>query len=216
MTIKRMAPLTGLAFVILLVITFVVLGGGGSTPPTSASGATIGSFYIHHHDSAEAAAYLLPVAVVLLVTFAATTWPILQRRSRIWSTVFLGGALVTAACLVVAAASHYALAQAAHDGLDPSALQAINALDQPASDAFAAIAIMLVGAAGALIPNRVRHLRYLGYIAVALASICLSPAGTTLFPLTALWIATFSVMLCSRSNAEVTTSSAPGLAITNA
>lgn len=201
MTTKRMVPLTGLAFVVVLVITFVVLGGGGSTPRTKASGTTIGTYYLRHHASAEAAAYLLPIAVVLLVIFAAA-WPLLQQRSRIWSAVFFGGALVTAACLVVAAAAHHALAQSAHDRLDPSALQALNALDQPASDAFAAIAIMLLGAAGALLPIGVRRLRHLGYAAVVLALVDLSPAGTALFPITALWIGTVSVMLCSRTIAD--------------
>lgn len=204
MTVKRMAPLTGLGFVVVLVIAFVVLGGGASTPRASASGASVSSFYLLHHARAEAAAYLLPIAVVLLVIFAATTWPMLRQRSRIWSAVYFGGALVTATCLVVAAATHLALAQGAHDNLNPLVLQALNALDQPASDAFAAIAILLIGAAGALISTPMRRLRYLGYVAAVLAVLDLSPAGMSLFPLTALWIATLSVMLCSRTIADAT------------
>jgi hypothetical protein len=199
-TFKRIAPLSGLVFVVLIVVTFVVLGGGGSTPHNGASGAAIASFYTHHHTTAITATFVLAVAVVPLLAFAATCLPVLQQRSRIWATVFLGGAIASATCLLVTAGTHYALAQGAHNNLDPAALQAINAIDQPAADAFAALAIMVLGAAGALIPNEQRLLRYLGYVAVVLAIIGLSPAGTTLFPLTAIWIAILSVTLGVRAD----------------
>ena len=195
MTVKRIAPLSGLAFVVLLVITFVGFGGGSSTPRTGASGATIASFYTRHHATAMAAAYLLPIAVLLLLVFAVTFFQAFRDHVRLSAGVFLAGALTASACLVSAAATHSALAQGAKDKLSLASLQAINAIDQPAAYAFAAIAIMVLGAAGVLIGTRQRLAGYMGYIAVVLGIIGISPAGNALFPLTALWIAVLSVML---------------------
>ena len=195
MTIKRIAPLSGLAFVVLLVVTFVVLGGGSSAPRTGASGATIASFYTRHHATAMAAGYLLPIAVLLLLVFAVAFWQGFRDHTTLSAGVFLAGAITASACLVSAAATHFALAQGAKDKLALASLQAINAIDQPASFAFAAIAIMVLGAAGVLIGTEQRLARIMGYVAVVVAVIGLSPAGNALFPLSALWIAVLSVML---------------------
>ena len=194
MTVKRIAPLSGLGFVVVLVVSFVVLGGGSSTPRTDASGATIASFYTRHHGTAMTAAYLLPVAVLLLLIFAVSFWQAF-RDAHLGAGLFLAGAVMASACLLVAAATHAALARAAQDKLASASLQAINAIDQPAADAFAAIAILVLGAAGALIQSRQRRTRLMGYVALVLAIVGLTPAGMALFPLTAIWIAALSLML---------------------
>jgi hypothetical protein len=126
-------------------------------------------------------------------------------RSRLTperSGLFFAGGMIASATFLFAGAVHLGLAEAAGHHLNPTALQALNALDINTGLAFSGgIAIMLLGAAATLS----RHsdtLRILGWIAIPLAIVNLTPAGVGAFPLTAIWIIATGVLMSKRPDPE--------------
>jgi hypothetical protein len=196
----RLAPLlSGLAFAIITVVAFVVLGHATSSPSIGSSTGKIVSFYTAHHSDEELAAYLLAVSAALLAGFVTAC------RSRVTperSSLFFAGGMVTSATFLFAGAVHLALADAAGHHLNPTVLQALNALDINTGLAFTGgAAIMLLGAAATLSP-RTDTARFLGWIAMPLAIINLTPAGVGAFPLTALWIIATGALVSRRPDPE--------------
>src|SRR5438128_10029764 len=90
---SRLAPLTGIVFVGLLVATFAV---GGSTPGVHATGLKVLSYYKAHHSRQMASAFLGAVGVVFLLFFAAALRTDLRRveRARPLAALGLAGAAV--------------------------------------------------------------------------------------------------------------------------
>jgi hypothetical protein len=210
MSVRQVAPLSGVVFVVLAVVAFVVLGG--STPDIKASPAKITSFYVKHHSKEEAAAHLLAIAVAFLAVFAASCWPLIRDAHRLWSALFFGGGLIAAAGFLVGAGIHLALADGANHHLDPASLQTLNALDSDDYIAFVVgIGIMLLGAAGAMIPLA-GALRWLGWIALVLGIAVFTPAGFIGFIGSAVWIIVVSVVLFLRAAEGVTPAGMPGTA----
>lgn len=208
----RIALASGIAFSVVTVIAFVVLGHATSSPKISSSPAKIASFYIAHHGDEQAAAYLLAVTATLLAVFVTSSRPLIRTTRSTWSTLFLGGGLVASASFLFAGAVHLALAAAASHHLAPSALQALNALDINTGLAFTAgVGIMLLGAAATL-STRADALRVIGWIALPLGIVNLTPAGVAVFPLTALWIIATGILLTRRSDASIGESATPALA----
>jgi hypothetical protein len=105
------------------------------------------------------------------------------------------------------------VAQAAGHHLNPAALQAINALDINTGLAFTGgFAIMLCGAAATL-SRRSDTTRILGWIAIPLALVNLTPAGVGAFPLTALWIVATAILIGRRPGPDTRSIAEPALAI---
>ena len=210
MSLRRVAPLSGIVFVVLTVVAFVVLGG--NTPGIKDSADKIASFYTAHHTRQETAGHLLAIAVAFLAIFAASCWPLIRDARRLWSALFFGGGLIAAAGFLVAAGIHIALADGANHHLDPVALQALNALDSDDDVAFTAgLGIMLLGAAGAMIPQT-DALRWLGWIALVFGIAIFTPAGFIAFLGTAVWIIVVSAMLFLRSDDGAPHAAPPGTA----
>lgn len=211
-TTRWIAALSGVAFVLVTLTAFVVFGHPSASPKIGSSGATISAFYLAHHGDEEIAAGLLAVVAALLAVFVTFCRTIMPTTNRTWPALFLGGGLIGSASFLLAAVVHLALANAASHHLNPSALQALNALDINTSLAFTAgMGIMLIGAAGTLIASA-RALRVAGWVAVPLAIINLTPAGVALFPLTAIWVVATGILLSRRSQPSAQTLPTPALA----
>ena len=202
-TVAGLAPLlSGLAFAIVTVVAFVVLGHASSSPKIGSPTSKIVSFYTAHHSDEELAAYLLAVSAALLAVFVTACRARFAAERSAWSDLFFGGGMVASATFLVAGAVHLALAEGAAHHLNPTALQALNALDINTGLAFAGgIAIMLLGATATL-SRRSDSTRILGWIAVPLAIINLTPAGVGAFPLTAIWIIATGILISRRADTD--------------
>lgn len=213
-TAAGLAPLlSGVAFAILTVVVFVVLGHASSSPKIGSPATKIVSFYLAHRSDEELAAYLLAVNAALLALFVTASRSRIATERSTWPDLFFAGGTIAAATFLLAGAVHLALAEGAGHHLNPTALQALNALDINTGLAFTGgIAIMLLGAA-ATFSRRSGTIRILGWTAIPLAIVSLTPAGVGAFPLTALWIVATAILIRRRPDPDPRSVAAPALAI---
>ena len=198
----RLAPLAGVVFVALTVVA--VLGLGGDTPDIDSSPQEVAAFFSTHSGREEGGAFLLAIAIVFLVIFRASLRAALRPprgRSDGWSSVAFGGVLVAAAGFLVAAAVRLAISEAADKHVPPSAVQALNALDNAVFLAFASgLGIMLLGAAGAMI-GMAGKMRGLGWVALIIGVAVFTPLGELGFFASGIWIilASFALFFMPRT-----------------
>jgi hypothetical protein len=198
----RFAPLAGVVFVALTVLA--VLGLGGDTPDIDSSPQEVAAFFSTHSGREEGGAFLLAIAIVFLVIFGASLRAALRPprgRSDGWSSVAFGGVLVAAAGFLVAAAVRLAISEAADKHVPPSAVQALNALDNAVFLAFASgLGIMLLGAAGAMI-GMAGKMRGLGWVALIIGVAVFTPLGELGFFASGIWIilASFALFFMPRT-----------------
>ncbi len=208
MTLRRIAPLSGIVFVVLTAVAFVPLAG--NTPGISDSSTKIADFYTKHHSKEETAAHILVIAVAFLALFAASCWPLFRDAGHLWTALFFGGGIIAVAGFLFAASTHLALADGAHHGLDAASLQALNALDTDNYPAFSAgLGIMMLGAAGATIPLG-GALRVLGWIGLVLGISVFTPLGFVGFLGGGIWVIVFSVLMFMRAGDDAQRATAAG------
>ena len=208
MSVKRIAPLAGIVFVVISVFAIAILGG--NTPDGTASPAKVTSFYLDHHGAQSAAAHILPIGTVFLAVFAAGTYAALPKSrgdlAKLGEVVFLIGSAVTAAALLAAASLHLALAEGVHDNISPVASQALNAIDNHNDPLFVSIGILLIGAGGAMIPHR-GALRWLGWIALVAGIVMFTPLGFFAVLVGLVWIIATGIFLAGWPPAKADSSS---------
>jgi hypothetical protein len=196
MSVKRIAPLAGIVFVVISVVAIAILGG--NTPDGNASPGKVTSFYLDHHGAQAAAAHILPIGTVFLVVFAAGTYAALPKSrgdlAKVGEIVFLIGSAVTAATLLAAASLHLALTEGVHDNISPVATQALNAIDNHNDPLFLSIGILLIGAGAAMIPHR-GALRWLGWIALVAGIVTFTPLGFFALLVGLIWIIATGIFL---------------------
>jgi hypothetical protein len=195
---RQLLSLGGLASVVLLLAAFAV---SGDAPGTGESGAAIRAFYVDHGTDQQISAFLLMIVVPFLIVFAATVRATLvesgEDRSAIWPNVFFAGSVVTGAGLLFTACLQLALADAP-EKIGGSALQALNVLASDNWPAFTGgIGVMLLGAAGAMIPLR-GGLRWLGWTALVLGIVIFTPIGFIGFAGAGVWVICTSVAMALR------------------
>lgn len=211
--VAGMVPfLSGVAFAVITVVAFVVLGHATSSPKIGSPASKIVAFYIAHRSDEELAAYLLAVNAALLAVFVSSCRERLTTVDPTWPSLFSGGGLIASASFLFVGAVHLALAEGVGHHISPTAAQALNALDINTGLAFTGgIAIMLLGAAATL-SRRTDVIRILGWIAIPLAIVSLTPAGVGAFPLIALWIVATAILISRRPDPHTRSSAAPALA----
>lgn len=99
---KRLAPLSGVVFVALMVTMFFL----PSSPDTNASGAKVIAFYRHHHNAMYVAAAMLGFAAAALTLYLASVADFLRRcgSTLLATTTALGGGIAAAGLLLGAGA----------------------------------------------------------------------------------------------------------------
>ena len=96
MDMKRLLPLSGIAFVALVVVS--VVAGGSGTPESDASGADLASFYDQHTVSQGVLTFVLAATVPFLVLFGiGLAGRDESRAGRIspWGQVVIAGTILT-------------------------------------------------------------------------------------------------------------------------
>jgi hypothetical protein len=188
------APLTGVLFVALAVLAFIV---GGETPDTDDSPAKILAYYIKNDsDQIWASALLAWGAVAFLFFLGALTSALraVERAFR-FSAVALAGGVVLALGMLAFASFTFALGDTADDGLTPQAAQALHALN---SDFFFPVAAgtgtLMIASGLAIIGSRLLP-AWLGWVALLIGIVAITPLGFFGFLAFLLWTLIVSVML---------------------
>jgi hypothetical protein len=198
---SRLAPLTGVVFAALLIVSFAV---GGSTPGVHASGATVISFYKAHHSAQMASYFLGALGVGFLLFFAAALRSYLSEieGARGLAPLGFGGAIM----LGVGGASFSGLSWGLADArntLDPSAAQALNVLSNDFFWPFAVgVGVYMIGNGLAIARSRALP-RWLGWIAILIGIIGVTPIGFIAFLAVMAWTLIVSPLLYLRSGRTV-------------
>jgi hypothetical protein len=199
---KRLAPLTGVALVVLL-----VAGGGlmGTEPRSNAGAAKVIAFYHSHRSRVELSAYLTGLSVFFGLFFYGLLRDHLGRAAdgaRLAATGF-AGAVTFAIAGVLSAGTQLALADVPGQ-LGPGAAQALNVLENDLSlfALGAGIAVLLM-AFGLAILRGAQLPMWLGWMAIAFAIVALLPVRFFSLPLIGIWTLVASVILYRRGNARI-------------
>ena len=198
---SRWMPACGVLFVALLVASFAL---SGNTPGTDATGQQVISFYTAHSSKEQASNFLALYAVVFFVFFAAVLRAHLRRArpdGGALATASLGGAILVAVGGAIFCALGIALSDVP-DKLDPGAAQALNVLT---NDFFAPL---IIGTCVFMIANGLAILRWealpawLGWVAIVIGVVAVTPVGFFAFLVTMAWVLVVSVLLLVRGGAD--------------
>jgi hypothetical protein len=198
---QRLAPLTGVAFVVFVLAGFIV---AGDAPEFDAPAREVVEFYSDHEGQTILGSVLIGLASVLLIFFAATLRRALRRGEDgggVLSVAAFGGGIVAAAGFATDSALTFALADASDD-IDPAAAQALNALW---GDFFFP---MVVGLGTLVLATSLAALRtrvipaWMAYVGFLIFVLFFTPLGFISFLASGLWIALASVLLWRRGELE--------------
>ncbi len=193
---SRFAPLTGVVYALLTLVAFATASGA---PGSSSSGSKVIAFYEAHRTSARVSDLLWMLAFAFLVLFAGTLRSHLRRppSADALNSVVLAGAAVFAAGAVVYFNFDFALA-AVPQHLAPAAAQTLNVLAlnmalAPSAGGFVfGVAAGLAIVRGGPLPN------WLGWAAILIGLIAVTPGFIFALVLFALWAAVVGVLIWRR------------------
>jgi hypothetical protein len=202
MSAKQLVPLSGVVAVVLMIAGFVL---GGETPEADDSLKEVVSYYSEHDTDLQIASGLLGLAGFFFLVFSTTVAGALRRaqgESGGASALSFAGGIVFAVGVSIFAGLGFAAADVVDD-VDPTVVQALNALG---SDMFFTVAIgtgaFLLGAGIATLKSGALP-RWLGWAAVAIGVIALTPAGFFGFIALGAWTLIASVLLSMRREEPV-------------
>ncbi len=196
-TWERLAPLTGVIFVAIVVAVFAI---GGSTPGDHETAQEVQAFYGQHHDKHMALAFIMALSIPFLLFFISILRYELRRAGGTGQTAnaaFAGGVLAAAGFGILAFV-HYALADAADSAATIGTAQTLNVLDNTDFIPVAAGVGVLVLGAGL---STVRHgglPKWLGWVGVVIGVVAFTPAGFFAFLAGGIWVAIASISLTQR------------------
>ena len=207
-SLGRWAPLTGVVFAVMLVVGVFV----GNTPDNDASAQKAVSSFASNRTDDRITVFLIAYATVFALFFAVALRSYLKARSEGDGLITLGfsGMII----FVVGALTLVGTEFAATDvpaKISPAAEQALNVLQ---NDVFFALlvgaGIFLIGSGLAIVANAALP-KWLGWVAVPLAVIAVTPLGwlVAIFALP-IWAAIVSVLMFMRQEAPA---AAPAAAI---
>jgi hypothetical protein len=208
-TLIRLAPLTGLAAVVLIIIGFIV---GGEPAMVDDGIDEVAEFYVDDGDQQVAASILVAYGAAFLLAFFVMLRNVLRGsgdRSEP-ATVALVGGILFGVGLALFAGLGFALGDLAED-LDPVAIQALAALNE---DLFMPLAVgnalLMWGVTFAVLRGGTSLPTWLGWVALVIAVISLTPIGWIGMMATGIWVAVVSILLTSRQgSAPPTPAAAP-------
>jgi hypothetical protein len=191
---ERLAPLTGIVFVAIVVAVFAI---GGSTPEEHDSAAKVQAYYAAHHDKHTALAFVMAIGVAFLVFFASTLRHDLRRLGGTGqlSDAAFGGGVLAAAGFAILATVHVALANAGESVATLGTTQTLNVLDNNDFIPAAAGLAVLVFAAGAAAVRHGGLPKWLGWLGIVIGVVAFTPAGFIAFLAAGIWILIVSVLL---------------------
>lgn len=200
--LNRLAPLTGVVLIALLVTSGALIG---NEPKSGATAARVISFYQSHRTKIELSAYLTGLSVFFGLFFYGLLRDHLGRvesARRLASTAF-AGAVTFAVGGTLSAGTMIALADVPGT-LGAGAAQALNVLENDLALFADGVGIAVLLMASGLAILRGRQLpTWLGWAAIAFSLASLLPLRFVNLPLVALWTLTASILLLRRGGARL-------------
>jgi MFS family permease len=195
--LRALLPLSGIAFVALIVIGLAV---GGSSPSPDAAADEVVSFYRDNENRARAGIWFFAFAMPFLPLFASSLAGLQRPEGHdsrvVWRRLLLVGSAIMSAMLGVAITTQLALADSTEPQIAPEVMQALNVLAGHVVYALLpATGTMMLGAAGWLL-GRDRVQGWLGWAALILGIGLFVPFfGVLAFVLSLVWIIVVSITL---------------------
>jgi hypothetical protein len=199
MNARKLAPLTGIGAVILFVVSFLL---SGETPDVDATALEVRDFYEGEEGKQMGASLALALGGVLFLLFAGALRSALVRADRgrgSLPALALSGAVAVAIGTGIFASINFALADIADEEVEPAVLQTLNVMN---ADLFfpAAIGLSVFYLATGLAVVREGGLpTWLGWAAIVLGVIAITPAGFVAFLALGIWVLIASVLLYMRA-----------------
>ncbi|HZT84121.1 MAG TPA: hypothetical protein VE984_01715 [Gaiellaceae bacterium] len=194
---SRWAPLCGVVFVGCLVVSFAL---SGNSPGVKASGEKVIGFYTAHRGAQQGAGFVGVYGLVFFLFFAAAFRDYLRRarpETGALAALSFGGAIVMAVGGGILTSVQIALSDGP-SALSPGAAQALNVLS---NDVFVPL---IAGASVFMIANGLVTLRHgvlpgwLGWVALLIGVVALTPVGFIGFLATLGWVLVVSVLIVVR------------------
>ena len=198
--LSRFTPLTGVAFAVLAIVAF---GTASGAPKESASGAQVVAFFEAHGTQQQVSDTLWALAVAFFLLFAGSLRAYLRRRpaAEALSSLMLAGAAVVTCGAAVYIGFDYTLATTANH-LAPAAAQALNMVALKLILPLV-VGLFVFGLASGLAILRGTHLpKWLGWAAIAIGIISVTPIGLVGLGLLILWTPTAGVLVWRRSGSH--------------
>jgi hypothetical protein len=173
--LSRLAPFLGLVFVGLILASFIV---SGSTPNSDASAQKVVSFFEAHRHAQMASAFLIAYSVLFGLAFGAVLRSFLRARSSSDGPIAFGfaGLILFGIGAATLASLNFAAADVPSK-ISPTAEQAVNVLSNDTFFAFlVGLGVFLLGNGIAIARTGVLP-RWLGWIAVVLGVVAMTPIG---------------------------------------
>lgn len=198
------APLTGLAFLVLLIISFVI---SGEPPSADDEVQEIVDHYTDNKDSIEIGAALTIPAATLLIFFAAylrRVFDAAERAGSVLALIPLIGATIVATGAGIDGTISFALAEAA-DEIDPTAVQALQALwDNDFLPIQLGVLAFLVATGISVIRSGALP-KWLGWVMILLAIVGVTPIGFVAAIGAAILLLVLSILLSVRARLGAST-----------
>jgi hypothetical protein len=206
-----LAPLTGVAFIVVLIIGFLV---GGEPPDVEKPAQEIVDHYNDNKDAVQAGVLIQMVAAVLLLLFAGYLRKFLRAapgEGGLLPAVVLAGATVMAAGAAIDGTISFALAETADD-MEPASVEALQALWDNDWVPIVLGASTLLIASGLSIALYGALPKWLGWVGLLLGVVALTPIGFFVFLGGGVWLLVVSVWLTvrARTAAQPRPPAAPG------
>ena len=206
-----LVALTGLAFVVLVIIAFAI--GGEPPDPTDDSIEEVIEFYVDNKDSVFAGSIIAGFAGAFLVFFGGYLRKVLRAaegEGHMLSSVVLAGATILAIGIAIDATINIALSEGADaDQVAPEAIQALSLLWTNDFVPLAMGNLVFILAAGISIVRHGALPAWLGWVAIVLGVVSMTPVGFFAFLVGGIWIAVVSIMLAMRARAAGTPGAPP-------
>jgi hypothetical protein len=196
--LQRLAPLTGVVFVVLVVVAIVV---GGETPDNDDSLQSIVAFWKDNKDSQLISDLIATWGIVFFVWFAASVRSVLRLAeagpARL-SALSFGGAIIGAVGLLSTTSLNFAAADSADD-VSPGVTHTLTVLSNEFFLPIAAGYAIFFLATGLLAVRTAVLPAWLGWLALVIGVVCVTPVGFFALLVGLVWILIVSVMLYLRT-----------------
>jgi hypothetical protein len=196
--LEWLVPLVGVAFVAVLIVGFVM---AGEPPNADDDVQSIVDHYADNKTSIQIGSALQVAAGALLVFFFGYLRKVLRPREGeggVLSLLAVVGAGIFAVGAAIDATIQFAISEAAED-IEPASVQALQALWDNDFLPLALGGQVMWVAVGLTIALHGALPKWLGWVAVALGVLMLTPIGFFALPLGALWIVGVSILLALRA-----------------
>lgn len=203
MDIKRLLPLSGIVFVVLVLVTSIALNS--DAPTSTATGAEVASYYAENEIAQGIGSFLIAAAVLFLVLFAVALASLPPHDDkRLWERVLVGGSVLAGTIFLITGIVNFALVDGATNDASEEALQALSLFLGNNWVGFnAGLGVMMIGAAGTLLARPRAHAA-LGWTALVLGIALFIPfVDFIALLLTAIWIIVASVVLFRTTKRDV-------------